>query len=253
MTRKKTPIYGKKSFSLKMHDFDEGSRKVSGYFSAFGMIDSDSDMIMKGAFKKSIQEIGPNSSSNRKIQHLRMHDWNRQIGKILELDEDDYGLRFVSQLGRSAEGENAFLDYQDGIITEHSIGFNYIPDKIKFIETNEGGYFSIAEVKLWEGSAVTFGANEYTPVLDVAKGIGAEDVLVKLNERATILAKVLRNGKGTDERFLNIEAELLSLVQQYNDLTLSLKSKEPIKVTPSRKEPEQRVDNSRDFFLQLLK
>ena len=164
--------YGTKSMTLKMEDIDEKNRIVKGYGSAFDVIDSDMDVIRKGAFAKSIQERGVDASGNRKIAHLRNHDWEHQIGKFLEMEEDEFGLKFVAQLGRSTKGTDALLDYQDGILREHSIGFNYISDKIKFVEDQSfspDGHFEITEVKLWEVSGVTFGANEFTPVIEAAK------------------------------------------------------------------------------------
>ena len=83
------------------------------------------------------------SSNGRKIAHLRNHDFEHQIGNIKEISEDSFGLKVVSTLGKSTKGNDALLDYQDGILREHSIGFNYVQDKIKFIEEsslNEAGH-----------------------------------------------------------------------------------------------------------------
>lgn len=218
--------YGVKSVNIMLTDLDEGSRKVKGYFASFDTLDSDMDVIRKGAFAKSIQERGADSLGNRKIAHLRNHDWEHQIGKIVELKEDSIGLMFVSELGRSSKGVDAFLDYQDGILREHSIGFNYIQDKIKFVEDsklNDGGHFEIVEVKLWEGSAVTFGANSLTPVIDVAKSendqLKAFDELNKMSEK---FFNALKNGKGTDERLQNLEA-MFKQIQQVQKSLIEMK------------------------------
>jgi len=157
------------------------------------------------------------------IAHLRNHDWEHQIGKLIELGEDSKGLFFVSQMGRSTKGADAFLDYQDGILNEHSIGFNYIGEKINWIEDssyNEGGFFEVKEVKLWEGSGVTFGANEFTPVLDVAKGLTKESVIEKLNTEFDIITRALVSGQGTDERLHSFEMRLKVLKQKYNSLLI---------------------------------
>ena len=116
--------YGVKTTGLKIEDISLESRQVKGYFSSFDTIDSDRDVMRKGAFAKSIKEIGPQSTSNRKAAHLRDHDFSHQIGKIDELFEDSKGLGFVSTLGRSTKGEDALRDYQDGILREHSFGFS---------------------------------------------------------------------------------------------------------------------------------
>jgi len=233
--------YGVKTVSIKVTDLDEGSRQVKGYFSSFDTIDSDRDVIRKGAFSKSINERGPQSSGNRKIAHLRNHDWEQQIGRLDELGEDSKGLYFVSKLGRSSKGEDAFRDYQDGILIEHSIGFNYIPSKMQEVKESplhENGHWEINEVKLWEGSGVTFGANSLTPVIDVAKGLKDNSyTLKKLQDLTITLEGALKNGKGTDERLVNIEQMFAQLKQLHNSLELN---KPSVKDT-STQEPKKSV------------
>lgn len=225
---KEFKAYESKSISIKMEDVDESSRTVVGYLSAFDKLDSDNDIIRAGAFKKSLSERGIDSSSNRQIAHLRNHDWEHQIGKFTELYEDSFGLKFVSKLGRSTKGNDALLDYQDGILREHSIGFNYVKDKISEVEDSNnphGKYYEIQEVKLWEGSGVTFGANEFTPVLDVSKSVLESDYLLKLNNEMESLVSAIKNGKGTDDRLHNIEMRLKLIQTKYNSLIEQLEPK----------------------------
>ena len=220
--------YAVKATPMIVTDIDEGSRKVKGYFSSFDTIDSDMDVIRKGSFTKSLQERGIDSTGNRKIAHLRNHDWEHQIGKLIELSEDSKGLMFVSELGRSTKANDALLDYQDGILREHSIGFNYIKDRIKEIKGDEFGVekaFEITELKLWEGSAVTFGANSLTPVIDVAKSEGnpyaAFEELNKLSEK---FFNAIKGGNGTDKRLENIEAMFKQIQQLQQTLILQAPS-----------------------------
>jgi HK97 family phage prohead protease len=213
---KNTNVYQTKG-SIEIKDMDVEKRQVAIYLSKFDVIDSDMDLIRKGAFAKSIQEHGPDSTSNRKIQFLRFHDWTKPIGKFLELAEDDNGLFAVAQLGQSTLGEDAWNDYADGIIREHSIGFQYMSDKMKYIEDEtktNGGYWLISEVKLWEGSAVTFGANEYTNVVDVMKSGNKVDFVQKISNEIDTLVKSLVTGKGTDERLFDIEMRIKFLNSQ---------------------------------------
>jgi HK97 family phage prohead protease len=192
-------------------DMDSERREVAVYLSIFDNIDADNDMIKKGAFKKSIQERGPESTGNRKIAYLRHHDWDWQIGKWLKLEEDDKGLFAVGQLGRSTAGSDAFLDYEDGIIREHSIGFQYIQDKIRYVEDpqmEQGGYFMITEVKLYEGSAVTLGANDLTETVGVMKSEQKKEKADKLQREINTVIKTLANGKGSDERLYSHEMKL---------------------------------------------
>ena len=204
--------YSLKTASMPVKDLDLAKREVAIYLSAFDVIDADNDMIKPGAFKKSIQERGPESGSNRQIAFLRHHDWQWQIGKFNRIEEDQKGLFAVGQLGTSTPGEDALRDYDDGIITEHSIGFQYVSDKVKFIEDEtlaSGGYFMIQEVKLWEGSAVTFGANEFTNVVEMSKtATGKQDALKKIADQISVVGKALKNGKGSDERLYELEMKL---------------------------------------------
>lgn len=228
--------YSIKGQNTVLKDFDENSRKVAVYLSAFDQLDSDNDIIRRGAFTKSIKERGPGSTSNRQIAFLRYHNWEMPIGKFLELAEDEKGLFAVGELGSSTLGTDALADYQDGIIKEHSIGFQYVQDKIRWVEDDTKpaeGYFEVTEVKLWEGSAVTFGANEFTNVVEVAKSEGKENTAVKLSNEIDLVAKALVNGQGTDERLHNLEMKLKFL----NAQLLSLATTEPFNKHSVKSEP----------------
>jgi len=254
MNNRLTDSYSCKNYGTEIEDVDDKEGIVKGYFASFDSIDADDDIIRKGAFKKSIKEHGVESTSNRKIAHLRNHDWDRQIGKILELYEDEKGLVFVSKLGRSTEGKDAILDYQDGILREHSIGFNYVADKVKFVEDSQykkEGHYEITEVKLWEGSGVTFGSNSLTPVLEVSKSTGdINPVLEKIKHMEEAFLKALKNGKGTDDRLSTIEARFKQ-IQQLKDSLITEKSsiKETLDVKKSNDTTEA---ERRELFLNLL-
>jgi HK97 family phage prohead protease len=202
--------------ALELKDIDSKNRQVAMYLARFDNIDSDMDLIRKGAFKKSIRERGVKSKSNRKIAFLRHHDWQQQIGKFVELSEDDNGLYAVAELGRSTAGEDALKDYEDGIIREHSIGFQYVSGKMKWIEDTTietNGFNEVKEVRLWEGSAVTFGSNELTPVVEM-KGVEKSDFIEKITNELDVCVTALVNGRGTDERLHEIEMKIKFLNSQ---------------------------------------
>ena len=218
--------YQTKSVS-EIKDISADKRQVAIYLAKFDNIDADNDMIKKGAFTKSIQERGPEASSNRRIAYLRWHDWEKPIGKFLSLNEDDYGLFAVAQLGQSQIGEDAWNDYNDGIIREHSIGFQYIQDKMRWIDDMNApaqGYWMISELKLYEGSAVTFGANENTNVVEVMKSEQKIEKAVKISEQIDTLIKALATGKGSDDRLFEMEMK----VKYLNSQLLLLAKSEPI-------------------------
>lgn len=238
--------YPVKSLKFVLKDIDIRTRSVSGYFNSFDEYDSDEDIIRKGTFLKSILENGPQSKSDR-IAHLRYHDTEHQIGNIKELYEDDFGLFFRSEMGTSTKGDDAFKDYQEGIIKEHSIGFQYISDKIEWIDDvryEGGGYYNITEVKLWEGSAVTWGSNALTPPVDISKSINGVDNLKteKIKEITETILNSLRIGKGSDERLINLEMQL----KQVQQLAISLEDQKPH--VKSTSEPEPKVSKWNETF-----
>jgi len=138
------------------------------YAAAFGNMDSHGDIFMPGAFKKTIQEQGPRGSN--RIKMLWMHWWDELLGVPLELEEDDVGLRVVSKVSKTQLGRDALILYDDGVITEHSVGISAVIRE----EDEVGNTAQIKEARLWEYSPVTWGANPLTPTVDVKSALGRE-------------------------------------------------------------------------------
>ncbi len=233
-------IFQTKNCNLELKDIDTATRKVSGYFASFGTIDSDKDMFAPGAFKKSISENGPKSNKSR-VKHLAFHNPNMNVGKILELGEDSKGLYFTSQISKAQFAQDILTQYEEGILSEHSVGF------IMVNAGNKGEYNEITETKLFEGSTVTWGANENTPLTEI-KGMDNPQLVL---ERYDKISKLLRKGSLTDETCQLLELEVLNLQKHYNDLQTALKNKQPVAATVPDFEPqkiETILDNSLNRF-----
>ena len=186
--KSKNMIYNYKSLDLVIKDMDAKKGIVEGYFSAFGSIDSDGDVIMPGAFKRSIQDWGPDGKG--RIKHLLNHDPSKPLGKIVELKEDSYGLYYKSQIGTHQLGKDFVAMVESGLIAEHSIGFRTIREQ-KGQEANE-----IHDVMLFEGSSLTaWGANENTPLLGMKNMGTIED----LQSQIKAFEKFIRNSDVSDE------------------------------------------------------
>ena len=93
-------LFQTKDIELSVKDIDTAGRRVKIMLSKFNNVDSDGDIIAKGAFAKSIQERGAESQSNRKIKFLRYHDFEHQIGVFTKLEETADGLIAYGDLGR---------------------------------------------------------------------------------------------------------------------------------------------------------
>lgn len=184
-------------------DADENAGIIKGYGSYFGNKDSDSDIILKGAYKKTIAENG------ERVKYLYQHDMNQPIGKMLELYEDDKGLVFVAQIAKTQLGKDVVELMKSGVITENSVGI------LPIQKQNKGDYREISEVKLYEISAVTLAANDQAKILDVKGNIDVE----KLSKRYDNLSKLIRKGEISDEMGFAIEAEILKLKSLFMEFT----------------------------------
>jgi len=222
---KKSMIYNYKSFEANVKDVDSKKGEVSGYFSAFGMVDSDGDIIMPGAFKRSIQDWGPEAKG--RVKHLLNHDPSQPLGKIMELREDEYGLYYRSQVGSHKLGQDFIKMVESGLIGEHSIGFRTLREQAG-MEANE-----IYEVMLFEGSSLTaWGANEYTPIL----GIKSLEQCAKIQEQIKTFEKFIRNSDVTDE---TIELCLIKVRQLAQAIEKTSSTKAVVETPEQQKNNEE--------------
>ena len=226
---KKSMIYNYKSFEGNVKDVDSKQGIVSGYFSAFGMVDADGDIMMPGAFKRSIQDWGPEAKG--RVKHLLNHDPSQPLGKILELKEDSYGLYYRSQVGSHRLGQDFIKMVESDLIGEHSIGFRILREQ-KAAEANE-----IHGVMLFEGSSLTaWGANEYTPIL----GIKSLSDYSKIQEQIKSFEKFIRNSDVTDE---TIELCLIK-VRQLAQAIEKTNSTKAVEETPEQQKNNEVLEQS---------
>ena len=210
-------LFAYKSFAdgASFKDADVKQGIVTGYFSKFDNVDSDGDVIRKGAFTKTISE------NFSRIKHLMNHNVSQPLGVIKSLNEDGYGLAYESQVGKHALGVDFIKMVESGLITEHSIGFvsvkkNQLKDNADLTE--------ITEIKLYEGSSLTaWGANPLTPLT----GLKAEINVEKIFEQQKAIEKFCKNSDATDE---TIEMLLLHS-KQLSQYIIDLKAIQPVETT----------------------
>jgi hypothetical protein len=220
---------------LSVKDVDLAKRTVQVIYNTTNFFDSDFDVIRPGAFTKSINERGPQSNAKAKIKHFLFHDPNKMPGKIEVLEEREIDGRVVEyaevRLSESTDGIDTLIKYQEGIYDNHSIGFQYVPNKIEMIEEGNdefekilstlsnpeeaaavGFLYNVTEVKQFEGSTVSFGANNQTPLLGV-KSENKEGALLKIFEKLDAMQRVMKSGNLSDEGFMKLEIEINQIKQ----------------------------------------
>lgn len=140
---------------LKAYNGDDEEEKgvFSGYGSIFGNKDLGNDVMMQGAFAKSIASKGPKG-----VKLLYQHDAKEPIGVFDEIIEDRKGLRVKGRLAMGTQkGREVYELMKMGAIDGLSIGYRVSPKGADYDE--RGKKRMLKEVDLMEISAVTFPMN----------------------------------------------------------------------------------------------
>lgn len=210
-------LYNYKSLPALIKDIDQKQGIVTGYLSAFGVVDAYKDVVMPGAFSKTIQEQGPASKQPR-IKHLLNHDITQPIGKFISLKEDAYGLAYESKIGTNTVAADFMKMAESELITEHSIGYREIKTA-----KGDNGTKLLQELKLMEGSSLTgWGVNQYTPMTGIKS-------LPDYEARMKKLTAFVKNTDATDEAIELLLLEIKQLSQLIIDTkaTPAAKAQEP--------------------------
>jgi len=143
--------------------------EFEGYLSTFGNVDRGMDMVMPGAFRRTLKERKLSS-----IKLLRDHDTCKVIGKWLSMEEDDRGLKVRGKLfaGTVQLATETLALMREGALDAMSIGYRTI--KAQWDE--EQGVRKLLDLDLWEGSIVTFPMNEMATVDAVKNDLTITDV-----------------------------------------------------------------------------
>lgn len=165
---------------------DTNNMTFEGYASTFGNKDAYGDIMEAGSFKKTIKE------NKKRIKILAMHDMYSAIGKPTTLQEDEKGLYFEAKISDTVLGRDIMTLVSDKVITETSIGYN----AVKWEYDNEKYIRYLKEVKLWEISAVTWGANEKAKIKGL-QGIEDYDNIKSEMKRLEILINEIKAGIST--------------------------------------------------------
>ena len=233
LAKKRDRAFCYKSNSISIKEINNESRVVKGYLASFNTKDEASDILLPGCFAKSIQEHGPESSSPQKIIHCWQHDHTSPLGKYLVLREDDKGLYFEAEFDPIPKANEVLAQYASGTLNQHSIGFWYVWDKVRYDEERDA--FLVGELKLIEGSTVTFGCNENTPFMGFGKNITNEQTFDLLSvEVSTAL-------KGLD---YNKQIEMRKIISKYQ----SLVNFEPIKESLKGNKPSEKITSLNELF-----
>lgn len=148
------------SFQLADSNLEEGTFR--GYASVFNTpIDAYvPTVIHPGAFTKTLQE------NARRVRILWQHNDNEPIGLPVSMEENAIGLEVVGRISKTVRGLDCLTLMRDKVVTDLSIGFDMVKSDM---EEREGQppLRHGREVRLWEFSPVTWGANAPAQITEV--------------------------------------------------------------------------------------
>lgn len=216
-----------KSVSMSVKDVDTKNGIVTGIWSSFNNLDYDDDIIRPGAFSKTIAERGPMGTNE--IFFLNQHNWSQPLGKPTLLREQTDGLYHETPVNaKTTYGKDALELMGSGLVIENSIGYQAMKwsNVVKDGAAYEWDTFrEITEIKLYEGSCVTMGANSQTPFQGF-KSLNA----TQINDQVGIMLKLLKNGTLSDETFSLLEIA----IKQYGAHLFELGKKSLSETEPSK-------------------
>lgn len=125
-----------------------GSGVFVGYASLFGRRDSQGDIVLPGAFARSLRRRQP-----RDVRLLFQHDPAEPVGTWLEMRETEKGLYVEGRLDTNVQRGRELLSLlESGGLDGLSIGFRTVTAR----RDRASGSRLLVEVDLWEISLVTF-------------------------------------------------------------------------------------------------
>jgi len=176
---------------------------ITGYGAVFGNRDSYGDVILPGAFKRSLADHKRNKSRPKMFWQ---HDPYQPIGSWTEVGEDDKGLLVTGQLNMDVQrGREAYALLKAGDIDGLSIGYRVI----KASEDETEKVMLLKELTLVEVSVVSQPANPLAMVSAV-KAAELEDLRARLAAGDRLQPREMEELMKEFFGFTNSEAERAS-------------------------------------------
>lgn len=172
------------AFEYKAEPSEEEQGVFTGYGSIFGNKDLGNDVVVEGAFAKSIGQKGAKA-----VKLLYQHRQDEPIGVFDEIVEDRRGLKVKGRLAMGTQrGREVYELMKMGALDGLSIGYRVDPKGVDYDEKRKRRY--LKSVDLMEISAVTFPMNPRARVQAVK---GAERTVREWEELLRDAGSLSRN------------------------------------------------------------
>lgn len=224
----------RKIFDLKTLDIDKATKSVKIAIAELESVDRDQDIFSNTAFDKTIKERGP--SGTNEVWHMADHGYSltSALSKFKELYKEGKYIVGISEYRDTKLWRDTIWPlYEAGDINQHSVGFRTVKSGQYSEDVRE-----ITEAALWEGSAVLWGANPYTPTLGITKSLIKPEQIEAEIKRFDLLIKSIKTGRFEDDNSL-----LLLELKRLQQFTIDLS-----KNTTEPEEKSTQPDSAKDLI-----
>jgi HK97 family phage prohead protease len=174
-------------WNVSKADGDPGS--LDGYASVWNVVDQQDDVVVRGAFRKTLQEW---RASKRVIPLVLDHEHSSAgvVGSLRAAAEDTFGLKFTAQFSGVVEAQKARQKAKEGHLAGLSI---FGPIFKKSFETRDGREIRILhELGLMEVSLTPFPANDRAVVSAAKTGALPEAWVTDMRAALSIGSPLVR-------------------------------------------------------------
>jgi HK97 family phage prohead protease len=243
---------------------------VEMYVSMFGNVDLVGDRVVKGAFQKSLENFKADGDPIPMIWNHQWEDPNAHIGKVLDAEETDQGLRVKAQLDMDQPfAAQVFRLLKERRVKEASFAYDVVRER----KSKDDGANELLELNLIEVGPTLKGANPETrlitaksddePVrferMPVGDLVNDETLADVAKVRDQVDAKLLKTGRvlsAKNEAALKQAAELLDQVLSQLSIAetepkAAAKADDADEQSPKRPSERQEID-LKSLVLELM-
>lgn len=171
--------------------------QFTAYASVFGVKDSVGDVVFPGAFTKSLARWGESGYPIPLLFGHMMDDPDMNLGHIADATEDDHGLLVTGALDlANPKSTQVYRMLKGKRINQMSYAYEIISGGVEVRKADGAGddeqqgeeIYALRELKLYEISVVTIGANEETEILAVKQAASAAKRTLELLKAGRVLS-----------------------------------------------------------------
>lgn len=207
-----TGILEYKGLTDSLRDVDSSKREIVGKFADYTSPDMLGDVCHKGMFDRTWKE------TKSRIRHLYEHDTSKQIGKIIDVWDDDNGAYYRTKVTKLKIGDEILEKALEGLINEHSFG--YIVQKGRKNKHGGRDLFEVihTEVTTMDGGWAMHGN---TPLLVVNKSLPIntlEELQKTMDAKHKALSNYCYKSIASDETLAEAEEKMSLLLLEIKQL-----------------------------------